>query len=63
MQLDMLPPDLAGRCASSSYDFTSAEAQQRFDELLDQLRQQLMQQYVDQMAGAMRTCPRGHGSA
>ncbi len=54
MHLDMLPPDLAGQVQSlSNYDFESAEAQQRFDELMDQLRQQLAQQYFDQMAGAM----------
>jgi uncharacterized protein with von Willebrand factor type A (vWA) domain len=35
------------------YDFTSSEAEQRFQELLDRLRQQLVQQQVDQMAGAM----------
>ncbi|MFM7534398.1 MAG: hypothetical protein ACKO91_01190 [Acidimicrobiales bacterium] len=54
-QLDMLPPDLAGQVRElQQYDFTSAEAQQRFEELLDRLRQQLMQQYVNQMAGAMQ---------
>ena len=54
MHLDMLPPDLAGQVQSlSSYDFESAQAQERFDELMDQLRQQLAQQYFDQMAGAM----------
>ncbi|MFP5322460.1 MAG: VWA domain-containing protein [Acidimicrobiia bacterium] len=54
LHLDMLPPDLAGQVQSlSQYDFESAEAQQRFDELMDQLRQQLAQQYFDQMAGAM----------
>jgi uncharacterized protein with von Willebrand factor type A (vWA) domain len=54
MHLDMLPSDLAGQVQSlSQYDFESAEAQQRFDELMDQLRQQLAQQYFDQMAGAM----------
>jgi uncharacterized protein with von Willebrand factor type A (vWA) domain len=55
MSLDMLPPDLAGQVRElQEYDFTSAEAQERFDELLDQLRQQLMQQYVNQMSGAMQ---------
>ncbi|MGK2929580.1 MAG: VWA domain-containing protein, partial [Acidimicrobiales bacterium] len=54
MHLDMLPPDLAGQVQSlSNYDFESAEAQERFDELMDELRQQLAQQYFDQMAGAM----------
>ncbi|MDZ7679564.1 MAG: hypothetical protein U5K29_13570 [Acidimicrobiales bacterium] len=55
MDLDMLPPDLAGQVKQlQDYDFTSAEAQERFDGLLDQLRQQLMQQYVDQMSGAVQ---------
>jgi len=47
--------NLAGQVrALQDYDFTSAEAAERFEELLDQLRQQLMQQAVDQMAGAMQ---------
>ncbi len=54
MELGMLPDDLAGKVRSlQDYDFTSAEAQQRFDELVDDLRQQLVQQQFDQMAGAM----------
>jgi len=54
LHLDMLPPDLAGQVRSlSAYDFESAEAQRRFEELMDQLRQQLAQQWFDQMAGAM----------
>lgn len=53
--LDMLPPDLAGQVRElQEYDFTSADAQAKFDELLDRLRQQLMQQYVNQMSGAMQ---------
>ncbi len=51
MQLDLLPDDLAGRVRElQNYDFTSAEAQQRFEQLMDKLRDQLMQQYVDQMS-------------
>jgi uncharacterized protein with von Willebrand factor type A (vWA) domain len=54
MQLDMLPPDLAGQVKElQEYEFTSSEARERFEELVDKLRQQLMQSYVDQMAGAM----------
>src|SRR2546423_3978696 len=54
MQLDLLPPDLAGQVQElQNYEFTSSEAQQRFDELMDQLRQQLMQSYFNQMSGAM----------
>lgn len=53
-RLDMLPPDLAGKVRElQDYGFQSAEAQQRFDQLLDRLREQLMQQVVDQMSGAM----------
>jgi uncharacterized protein with von Willebrand factor type A (vWA) domain len=54
MQLDLLPPDLAGQVRElQQYDFTSAEAQQRFDELMDKLRQQLAQSWFNQMAGSM----------
>ena len=54
MQLDMLPPDLAGQVRDlQQYDFQSPEARQRFEELLDKLRQQLAQSYFNQMAGAM----------
>ncbi len=54
LELDMLPPDLAGQVKGlEHYDFASDAAQQRFDDLLDKLRQQLMQQTVDQMSGAM----------
>src|SRR3954447_15212981 len=53
-QLDLMPPDLAGQVQElQNYDWTSSEAQQRFEELMDQLRQQLMQSYFNQMAGAM----------
>jgi uncharacterized protein with von Willebrand factor type A (vWA) domain len=55
MQLDMLPPDLAGQVKElQNYDFVSQEAQQRFEELVDKLRQQIMQSQINQMAGAMQ---------
>jgi uncharacterized protein with von Willebrand factor type A (vWA) domain len=55
MQLDMLPPDLAGQVKDlQNYDFVSQEAQQRFEELVDKLRQQIMQSQINQMAGAMQ---------
>ena len=51
MELDMLPPDLAGKVRGlQSYEFESAAAQQQFEELMDRLREQLMQQQLDQMA-------------
>jgi uncharacterized protein with von Willebrand factor type A (vWA) domain len=54
MQLDLLPPDLAGQVqALQQYDWTSSEAREKFDSLMDQLRQQLMQSYFNQMSGAM----------
>ena len=54
LHLDMLPPDLAGQVRSlQSYDFTSAEASERFDELVERLRRQLLQSQFEQMAGAM----------
>src|SRR4051812_5601152 len=54
MQLDLLPPDLAGMVKElSEYEFTSSEAREQFEELMDQLKQQLTQQMFNQMAGAM----------
>ena len=54
MQLDLLPPDLAGMVRElQNYEFTSSEAREKFDALMDQLRSQLMQSYFNQMAGAM----------
>ncbi|MEM9200244.1 MAG: hypothetical protein AAGC53_01225, partial [Actinomycetota bacterium] len=51
MELDMLPPDLAGQVKGlQNYDFESPEARQQFEELMDQLREQLMQQQLDQIA-------------
>ena len=54
MELDMLPPDLAGQVRSlQDYDFVSEEARQRFEQLLDKLREQLMQNQVNQMTDGM----------
>jgi uncharacterized protein with von Willebrand factor type A (vWA) domain len=56
MELDMVPPDLAGQVRSlQDYEFTSSEAREKFDALMDKLRQQLMQSYFNQMAGAMQS--------
>jgi uncharacterized protein with von Willebrand factor type A (vWA) domain len=55
MQLDLLPPDLAGQVRElQQYEFSSPEAQQRFDELMDALRQQLLQSYFNQMSGSIQ---------
>jgi uncharacterized protein with von Willebrand factor type A (vWA) domain len=54
LQLDMLPQDLAGMVQGlQNYDFTSSEAEQRFNELMEQLREQLMQQYLDRVSDAV----------
>lgn len=55
MRLDLMPNDLAGKVRElSSYDFESADAQHRFEQMMDKLRQQLMQQAVDQMTDGMQ---------
>ncbi|MDQ3757654.1 MAG: hypothetical protein M3394_07385, partial [Actinomycetota bacterium] len=54
MQLDLLPPDLAGLVRSlQDYEFTSSEAREHFDELLHQLQQEVLQSMFNRMAGAM----------
>ncbi|WP_419933292.1 hypothetical protein [Candidatus Poriferisodalis sp.] len=54
LQLDMLPPDLAGKMRGlQSYDFESPEAREQFNELVERLRQEVAQSYFDQMTGAM----------
>ena len=54
LQLDMLPPDLAGKVKGlQSYEFMSSEARQQFDELIERLKKEVAQSQFDQMAGAM----------
>ncbi|HEX8804752.1 MAG TPA: VWA domain-containing protein [Acidimicrobiales bacterium] len=54
MQLELLPSDLAGMVRElQRYDFTSAEAAQRFEELVERLRQQVLDSYVNRMTGAV----------
>jgi uncharacterized protein with von Willebrand factor type A (vWA) domain len=56
MQLEMLPPDLAGMVRElQSYDFASPQAQQRFEELVEKLRQQVLDSYVNRMTGAVQS--------
>jgi uncharacterized protein with von Willebrand factor type A (vWA) domain len=55
MQLDLLPPDLAGQVHDlEQYDFTSAEARQKFEELMEKLREQLMQRFLNQVSEGMQ---------
>ena len=54
-RLAMLPDDLAGKVRElAAYDFESADAQRRFEQLLDKLRQQLTKQMVDQMSSSIQ---------
>jgi len=55
LRLDLLPEDLAGKVAElQGYDFTSPQAEGRFDALLDRLREQLATQMFEQVAGSMQ---------
>ena len=55
LRLDLMPDDLAGKVRElNSYNWESAEAQRRFEQMLDRLREQLMQQMVDQMSDGMQ---------
>ena len=55
LELDMLPPDLAGQVAKlSDYEFVSAEAREEFEQLLNEMREQLTQSMFNQMSGAMQ---------
>ena len=56
MRLDLLPDDLAGRMQSlQSYNFESAEASRRFDELSERLRSEMMQQVIDRVSEGMES--------
>src|SRR5215510_12530723 len=55
MELDMMPPDLAGKVQSlQNYDFMDDAARQKFEELMEQLKEQLMQSYFNQMSEGMQ---------
>lgn len=55
MELGLLPEDLAGKVRGlSSYEFTSSEARERFEELMERLRQEVVQSYLDEAAGAIQ---------
>jgi uncharacterized protein with von Willebrand factor type A (vWA) domain len=54
LQLDLLPPDLAGQVrALTDYDFFSNDAGSRFEQLLERIREQLVTAQFNQMAGAL----------
>ncbi len=53
--LDLLSPDLSHLVRElQQYEFSSPEAEQRFDALMERLREQLMANQVNQMMGQMR---------
>jgi uncharacterized protein with von Willebrand factor type A (vWA) domain len=55
LQLDLVPPDLAGQVqALQQYDFASAQARDRFEQLLDQLREELVGRWFKQTAGSLQ---------
>ena len=55
LELEMLPSDLAGMVRElQRYDFASAEARERFDELVERLRNQVVDSFVSRMAGAVQ---------
>ncbi|MGI8758856.1 MAG: vWA domain-containing protein [Acidimicrobiales bacterium] len=54
LQLDLLPPALAGQVRElSGYDFASPEARERFEALVEELRRELARSSFNSMAGAM----------
>lgn len=54
LQLDMLPPDLAGMLKGlENYEFTSAETEQRYQDLADRLREQIVGSYLKDMTDAV----------
>jgi uncharacterized protein with von Willebrand factor type A (vWA) domain len=56
MELDLLPPDLAGQVRSlQQYEFTSSEARERFEELMEKLREQLANQLFNQVSEGMQS--------
>ena len=55
LQLDLLPPDVAGQISAlQRYDFASPEAGRRFEQLVDSLRSQILASRFNQMAEAMQ---------
>jgi uncharacterized protein with von Willebrand factor type A (vWA) domain len=54
LQLDLLPEDLAGRVRGlQSYEFTSSEAREHFEQLLERLREEIARSWFDQLSETM----------
>ena len=55
MELDLLPPDLAGTVRElQNYEWLSDQAREQFEQLMDELRKELASSYFNQMSGAMQ---------
>jgi uncharacterized protein with von Willebrand factor type A (vWA) domain len=54
MQLDLMPPDLAGTVRElQQYEFVSSEARQHFEELMEKLREEVARTYFEQMSESL----------
>ena len=54
LQLDLLPPDLAGTVRGlQAYEFVSSEARRHFEELVEKLRAEVAATYFDQVSEAL----------
>lgn len=55
MALDLLPPDVASRIRSlQSYEFTSTEAREAFEELVEEIRQEVVDTYFQGISDALK---------
>jgi uncharacterized protein with von Willebrand factor type A (vWA) domain len=55
MELDLLPPDLAGQVRSlQNYEFASSEAREQFEGLMEKLKQELANQAFNQINESMQ---------
>ena len=54
MQLDLLPPDLAGMVHElQNYEFVSSDARQHFEDLMERLREEVTRTYFENMSEAL----------
>ena len=54
MELDLMPPDLAGQVRSlQNYEFVSPEARQHFEDLMERLREEVARTYFENMSEAL----------
>ncbi|HUR78696.1 MAG TPA: hypothetical protein VMZ22_12175 [Acidimicrobiales bacterium] len=54
LQLDLMPPDLAGQVRElQNYEFESTQAREQFEQLMEELKQELLNTQFNQMMGAM----------